>query len=123
VILLAWTRDSTPETGGDGMMVIRKIGVVSAAKIFGALYAGLGLVFGVIFALFSMVAGLATMSQSEGGPPAGLGAIFGVGAIVLFPILYGVIGLIGGALSAALYNLFANMVGGLEIETHAAGVP
>lgn len=47
----------------------------------------------------------------------GLGTVFGVGAIILFPILYGVMGLIFGAVSAALYNLFAGIVGGIELET------
>ena len=30
--------------------------------------------------------------------------------------MYGIIGFIGGAIGALLYNLFAGMVGGVEIE-------
>jgi hypothetical protein len=45
-----------------------------------------------------------------------LGSIFGIGAIVIFPIMYGVLGVIGGVIMAALYNLVASITGGLEIE-------
>jgi hypothetical protein len=43
--------------------------------------------------------------------------MFGVGAIIFLPLFYGVLGLIGGALGAALYNLFAGLFGGIELET------
>ena len=56
----------------------------------------------------------------ERGNPAtntgAFGATLGVGAVVLFPILYGVIGFLGGLLTAALYNLVAGITGGIEFE-------
>ena len=99
-------------------MRIQKIGIGSAAKLSGAMYAAAGLIFGFIFALAALFgAGFAQMAANEGdAPPAFLGAIFGVGAIILLPLLYGFMGLVIGAISAALYNLFARMVGGLEVE-------
>jgi hypothetical protein len=42
--------------------------------------------------------------------------IFGVGAIVLFPVFYGVLGFIMAAIMAGLYNLFAGLVGGIELD-------
>jgi len=42
--------------------------------------------------------------------------MFGVGAIVFLPIFYGVIGAVGGAICAALYNVFAGMIGGVELN-------
>jgi hypothetical protein len=45
-----------------------------------------------------------------------MGAIVGVGAVVMLPLMYGVFGIIGGAIGAALYNLFANLVGGVELD-------
>src|SRR5262245_33790015 len=100
-------------------MRIKRIGIGSAAKLSGAIYGALGLIFGLIFGLFSLVGmGLASRiaADSAEAPPAFLGALFGVGAIVLFPLLYGVMGFIMGAISAALYNLFAGWVGGLEVD-------
>ena len=42
--------------------------------------------------------------------------LFGVVAIVAMPLLYGGMGFISGLISAALYNLVAGFVGGLEVE-------
>lgn len=35
---------------------------------------------------------------------------------VLIPVIYGVMGFIGGVISALLYNLIARWTGGLEFE-------
>jgi len=95
-------------------MLLRRIGVWSTAKIVGTIYAVFGLLAGLIFAAISLV-GAGIAAQAEDGSGA-FGALFGVGAIILFPILYGCIGAVGGALSAALYNVFSGMVGGIELE-------
>ncbi len=98
-------------------MVLKRIGVGSAAKVTGAVYAALGLIFGAIFACIAMV-GIGAASALSAGNEASpfLGAFFGVGAIVILPIMYGVIGVIGGAIGAWVYNLVAGMTGGLEID-------
>jgi hypothetical protein len=44
------------------------------------------------------------------------GAMFGIFAIIGLPILYGVMGVIAGGIGAALYNLFAGIFGGVEVE-------
>ena len=100
-------------------MRVKRIGIGSAAKLSGAMYGAAGLIFGLIFGLAALLGmGLASQMSTDSGeaPPAFLGALFGVGAIILFPLLYGVMGLVIGAVSAALYNLFARMVGGLEVD-------
>ena len=94
-------------------MIIRRIGVWSAARLYGALSAAMGLLIGLIIAVMSAI-GAAVGMQEETGMMAGL---FGIGAVILLPVLYGVIGLVGGALGAVLYNFFAGVIGGLEIET------
>jgi hypothetical protein len=101
-------------------MVIRRIGVWSVSRLYGGICASMGLLIGAIFALIATVGGMAgSMSNSGSGGFAsgGLGAVFGVGAIIILPLFYGVLGLIGGAIGAALYNLFAGMFGGIELET------
>ncbi len=92
-------------------MVVKSIGVLSVGKVVGCLYALLGLIIGGLFSLISLV------GAAAGGPDAGLAALLlGGGAIIIFPILYGVIGFVGGIVSAALYNLVASFTGGIEIE-------
>lgn len=44
----------------------------------------------------------------------------GLVGIVLFPILYGVGGFIGGLLSSVIYNFVASMVGGIEIKVDSS---
>lgn len=97
-------------------MQIRSVGVGSVAKVAGALYAGLGLIIGACIALFSIVGLGFAASQQNGDMPAWLGPLFGVGAIVLAPLFYGLMGLIMGAITAALYNVVARMVGGVQID-------
>lgn len=93
-------------------MVITRVGVWSAAKLYAAIMAAMGLLIGLMFAAMSIVGAVSGM-EDGGGMLAGL---FGVGAIVIAPIFYGVMGLIGGAIGALLYNLFAGVVGGLEVD-------
>lgn len=94
----------------------------------GVVYAVLGLIGGVLMAVFSLavssMAGNAALDTGENpfGPAAGaMGAMFGIGAIVFFPILYGIIGFIGGAVGALVYNVVAGMVGGVEIDVDGPG--
>ncbi len=92
-------------------MVVRNVGVLSAGKILGALYAILGLLFGGLMSMVAMA------GVSAAGPDLGpLGVLFGVGAVVLLPLFYGMVGLIGGIVAAALYNVLAGMIGGLEVD-------
>ena len=98
--------------------VVRRVGVFSWAKIAGVIYCIVGLFIGAILALVSLfTAALSDAFASSGGDSGRLlPALFGVGAIVFMPILYGLLGFIGGLIGAGLYNLAARMTGGLEIE-------
>lgn len=100
-------------------MVIRRIGVLSLGKVMALMYAGIGLVFGVLYALFALVGGGAMMAMGDGGEGAlGGGMMMGMGlaAVIVLPILYGVFGFIGGIISAFFFNLAAKYAGGLELE-------
>jgi hypothetical protein len=35
---------------------------------------------------------------------------------ILMPVIYGVMGFIGGVIGAAVYNLVARWIGGIELE-------
>jgi hypothetical protein len=95
-------------------MILKRIGPLSLAKVSAVIYAIIGFIVGCVFALISLIGG--AVSQQFGGRGGGFGAIFGVGAVILFPIMYGVFAFIASLISAALYNLLASWVGGVELD-------
>jgi hypothetical protein len=96
-------------------IVVRRIGVISLAKIQGVLYALLGLLYGAVFSLIAMM-GAAFMNAAGSSSSNAFGMLFGVGSIIIFPIFFGIFGFIAGLIIGALYNLVAGMVGGLELD-------
>ncbi len=88
------------------MQKVKRIGVLSLAKILGLLYTIFGLILGVLFAVLPLLG----FSADE------TGLFFGSASIIIFPILYGIMGFIGGAITAFFYNLIAKWIGGLEVE-------
>lgn len=86
---------------------IRRFSIGQAAKFMGVMY----LLFGLIFAPFFLLVG---MFAPEGS--GGFGTIFALA----IPIIYGLMGVVAGALGAAIYNLVAGWVGGIEVEMEGA---
>ena len=95
-------------------MVINRVGPLSVAKLAGMLYAILGLIFGAIISLIALAGGMAANADEPGAAAAG--AIFGAGAVIVLPILYGCLGFVMTLLTAALYNMTARIVGGVQID-------
>ena len=89
------------------MIVIKRVGVLQLAKILGVLYLLLTAIFCLPAGVFMMLIG-GFQGQEQG-------FIGGIGMFLL-PVLYGVGGFIGGAITAALYNVVASLVGGIELE-------
>jgi len=96
-------------------LVLNRLGVFSCAKVSGVLYAAFGLLAGMIFSFFALI-GVAAGLASDSGPEALFGLVFGVGAVIIMPIVYGILGFIGGVITALLYNLAAGVIGGVELE-------
>jgi hypothetical protein len=100
-------------------MQVKRVGVLSLGKVFAVLYGLFGLIFGVLFSLFAIMGaalgGLAAETGEEAGA-AVFGLLFGVGAVIAMPVIYAIMGFIGGILTAALYNLSARFVGGIELD-------
>ena len=97
-------------------MLIRRVGPISAAKVGGVLYGGVGLVVGACVSLVMMVIGGAAAMSEDAPFGALMGMLFGAGAIVMMPIFYGIFGAVMMLITAALYNLAAKIAGGIEIE-------
>lgn len=85
------------------MTVVKRVGVVSAAKISGIITAIFGLIVGVILAFTGVLGGTV------------LGGHWSVD-VIGFTVLYAIAGFFGGLIYAALYNLVAGWVGGIKIE-------
>ena len=85
--------------------VIRHIGVLKAGLILAVLYGFISLILVVI------AAAVLLFNPKEALP------------LLLLAILYPVIGFVGGVLMAALYNLAAMVMGGLEITLESKEPP
>ncbi|MEZ4867459.1 MAG: hypothetical protein R3C14_39400 [Caldilineaceae bacterium] len=98
------------------MMRIKRIRIFSAAKVVGFLYAIAGLVFGEVTAFLSsqLQLNMPRLSDELFGYP--MHSVLGLASLIVIPLLYGLIGLISGALFAIIYNLAAGWFGGIEIE-------
>jgi hypothetical protein len=92
-------------------MVIRRVSPLSVAKIAGLLYVILGLLFGGVLSLMAL-AGWA----AGGGELPGMGMLFGAGAIVVLPLVYGCMGFVVTGIMALLYNVVSGIIGGVEVE-------
>lgn len=91
-------------------MLVKRIEPLQCAKMAGTVYAILGFIGGLLFSLFALMG-----TGLIGDLPLG-GAMFGIGAVILLPIVYGCIGFVAGLIMAAIFNLAANWVGGIALE-------
>jgi len=100
------------------MATVKRIGPGSAFKVGLVTYAILGLVLGIIAASISGIMGSlgGALGQSATSGASLFGFGMGLGAIILFPIGYGLIGGVFAAIGAVIYNLVAGWVGGLEVD-------
>ncbi len=98
---------------------IKKLGVLSLAKMYAIMGLILGLIIGVPYGLMIIVFSLIG-AGGAGGDAAfaigGGGIVVGIVLMVAIPIAYSLMLAVGGAIGALIYNLFAAMVGGIEVE-------
>jgi hypothetical protein len=93
------------------MAILKRIGPASAFKIGVVSYALLGLIAGVFCSLFALTG--ASFAPHTHMPFAGA---IGLLAVIVCPIVYGVIGGIAAVIGALIYNLASSWVGGVEVE-------
>jgi hypothetical protein len=93
------------------MAILKRIGPASAFKIGLVSYAILGLIAGVFCSLIALTgASFAPHAHLPFAPAIGLFAV------ILCPIVYGIVGGIAALIGAFLYNLASSWVGGVEVE-------
>jgi len=94
-------------------MQLKRIGPFSLARLAAGLYGAIGLFLGACFAIAALVGMTIAHEASDANPL--VGVVFGVGAIVFLPLIYGVLGALMALVIAALYNLLAGWLGGIEL--------
>jgi hypothetical protein len=99
----------------EGIMILKRVGPYSCAKVTAVLYGLIGLIVGALFSLIAVVSSAIGNSS--------MGFLFGAGAIILLPLGYGALGFISGALSAWLYNVIVKWIGGIEVEFEQDNLP
>ncbi len=94
---------------------IHSLGVLSVAKISALVYGAIGLIF-VPFCLAFAIA-----ASSAGKTHFGFAGPVVLVCALLIPLFYAGMGFVVGAIGAAIYNVVAGWVGGIEVELHPAG--
>jgi len=99
------------------MKEIKKIYPFSLAKIFSGVYASLGFVCSIFFAIIVM-SNIIYQESFDGSVLAVLFFHIGGGVLVglVVALIFGIIGLIFGYILGALYNFFASHLGGIKID-------
>jgi len=100
------------------MHILKSVKVAPVAKMFGAIYLCVGVLFMPFFLLMGAIA-----SRMPNPSQTPILAGFGFGMALFMPILYGLMGFITGAIGAFLYNLFAKLLGGFALELEVEHVP
>ena len=93
------------------MAALKRIGLASAFKIGLVSYAFLGLIAGVFCSLIALTG--ASFAPHAHMPFA---CAVGLTAVIVCPIVYGIIGGIAAVIGALIYNLASGWVGGVEVE-------
>lgn len=93
------------------MRVIKKLNIISVARILGVIHGGIYLVVGLLINIVVLLFGIPTFAEFDF-----LGFGSGILATFLMAILVGAISFVLGAVMAWLYNLAAALVGGLAWE-------
>jgi hypothetical protein len=95
-------------------VTVKKFDVYSVAKVYAVIGVVIGFFIGLMIAIF---AGLGSAASDTMGFP-GVGLVgMGVAAIVVAPIVYGIMMFISGAVSALIYNFVAQKIGGVVFES------
>jgi hypothetical protein len=91
------------------MVVLKRIGILSLAKLEAILMAIFGLIMGLFYAIFSSLLNSAEFTTETV-------IDFGWWGVLIFPIFYGIMGFVTGIVGALFYNLVAKWVGGVKLE-------
>lgn len=100
------------------MHEFKKVGIWSFTKFSAVTGLIIGLLFGLLLLILSLILGASSNSSALLGSIGGIGSLISNPwlLVIILPLVYGLFGLVGGAISGLLYNLVAKMVGGIRLE-------
>jgi hypothetical protein len=103
------------------MAKVKKMGVLSFAKLQAVIMAIVGIIAGILYSFGGLIIDvLVSMgwvsSASASTPGLSFGTVLAFGALIGMPIIFATFGFIVGLTEAVLYNLFARWFGGIEID-------
>lgn len=84
--------------------------------MFADLYACMSLIALPFFILAAALGAFAQQTQGSQGAPGALVGGMLLGMAILLPIFYTIMGFLIGLIGAAIYNLIAGWLGGIEVE-------
>ena len=103
-----------------GERTIISIPVMPFAMMLGVISAVIGLIIGIFYALvFGTI--ISAIPTTESFNIGWLSVLFGVGAIIIMPIVGFIGGLIQGVIFAGLYNFLAPRIGGIKLRFKEEG--
>jgi hypothetical protein len=96
---------------------IQSIPVMPFALMYACISAVIGFFIGIFYALiFGAIFASIPSSTTSGVNLGWLSLIFGVGAIIVVPVIAFIGGLITAAITALLYNFLAPRIGGIKLR-------
>jgi len=101
------------------MSKISKINILGLMKFQDILFTLMGLLAGIIYSFGGLLIDILVSLDwitTDDTPGLSFGTILAFGALIGMPLIGAVIGFIVGFFEALLYNLFAKLIGGFEIN-------
>lgn len=96
------------------MSNLRKIGVVSFAKLYAIFGLLTGLFMGIIFLVMYLILNSNPLAQETG--QSNIFGSFGILGVLIIPLIYGFFGFIAGLLGGVFINLALKITGGLKVK-------
>lgn len=99
-----------------GVKTIKAIPIIPFALMMALISAVIGLIIGIIYAVVFGFIIASIPTPIEYFNLSWFGVLFGLGAIVIMPILTFALGFIHGVIFAGLYNFLAPRIGGIKLH-------
>jgi hypothetical protein len=103
------------------MARLKKINVLSLAKLQAVILAIAGLIAGILYSfggfIIDVLVSIGWVSPVTASTPGlSFGTVLAFGALIVMPVLAAIVGFLAGAIGAYLYNIFGRWFGGMDLD-------